>query len=153
MLIVMNSIIYFIITVIGWSLPNFFIKNLRRKFESIEVIIFLHLIYTLFILPFIFITFFKDKSKIIEFKNKVKSLKPLVLASAFLVVVLGISAQYGFNSLLKNNDVTYVVPIIRGVSSLLILSIGYFIFAEKMTIKKVLGILAVISGVYLISSK
>lgn len=149
----MNNIIYFIITVIGWSLPNFFIKNLRKTFESIEVIIFLHLLYTIFILPFIFITFFRDKSKIIGFKNKVKSLKPLVLASAFLVVVLGISAQFGFNTLLKNNDVTYVVPIIRGISSILILLIGYFIFAETMTIKKVLGILAVIVGVYLITSK
>jgi len=153
MLIVMNSIIYFIMTIIGWSFPNFFIKNLRKTFESIEVIIFLHLLYTIFILPFIFITFFKDRSMLVKFKNKITSLKPVILTSAFLVVILGMCSQYGFNSLLKNNDVTFLVPIIRGISSLVILLIGYFIFAETMTIKKVLGILAVIFGVYLITSK
>lgn len=153
MLIVMNSIVYFIMTIIGWSLPNFFIKNLRKTFESVEIILFLHIIYTLFIISFILITFFKDRSMLIEFKNKITSLKPLILASAFLVVILGICSQYGFNNLLKNNDVTFVVPVIRGISSLVILFIGYLIFKEKMTIKKVLGILAVIFGVYLITSK
>lgn len=147
----MNHLIYYLLPIIGWSLPNFFIKNLRKIFDSVEIILLLHIIYNIFIIPTLLIIYFKDKKKITNFIQKIKSLKPLLLGSAFLVVIFGLSAQYGFNTLLKYNNVTHVVPIIRAMSSILLVLIGYFIFKEEITMKKLIGILSVMFGVFLIT--
>jgi len=148
----MNHYLYYLLPIVGWSIPNFFIKNLRKVFDSVEIIVLLHIIYHLVILPLLFITYFKDKKRIIGFINKIKSSNPLLLSSAFLVVILGLAAQYGFNTLLKYYDVTHTVPIIRAISSILLVAVGYFIFKEKITLKKFSGIMAVVLGVYLITS-
>ena len=120
----MNHLIYYLLPIIGWSLPNFFIKNLRKIFNSVEIIVLVHLIYSIFILPSLLIIYFKDKKKVTNFVDKIKSLKPLILSSAFLVVIFGLGAQYGFNTLVKHYDVTHAVPIIRGMSSILIVLIS-----------------------------
>jgi drug/metabolite transporter (DMT)-like permease len=148
----MNHYLYYLLPIVGWSIPNFFIKNLRKVFDSVEIIVLLHIIYHLVILPLLFITYFKDKKRIIGFINKIKSSNPLLLGSAILVVILGLGAQYGFNTLLKYYDVTHTVPIIRAISSILLVAVGYFIFKEKITLKKFSGIMAVVLGVYLITS-
>ena len=150
----MNNYIYlyYLLPIVGWSLPNFFIKNLRKTFDSSEIIVLLHLIYHLFILPTLVITYFNDREKVLSFVDKLKSSKPLLLGSAFLVVILGLGAQYGFNTLLKYYDVTHTVPIIRAISSILLVAVGYFIFKENITLKKFIGIMGVVFGVYLITS-
>ena len=148
----MNHYLYYLLPIVGWSLPNFFIKNLREIFDSVEIIVLLHIIYNMFIIPTIFITYLRDKKKITNFLDKIKSLKPLLLCSAFLVVILGLGAQYGFNTLLKYNNVTYIVPIIRAISSILIVVFGYFIFKEEITKKKLVGILSVMMGIFLITT-
>ena len=84
--------------------------------------------------------------------NKIKTSTPLLLGSAFFVVILGLGAQYGFNTLLKYYDVTHTVPIIRAISSILLVAIGYFIFKEEVTLRKFVGIMGVVVGVYLITS-
>ena len=148
----MNHYLYYLLPIVGWSLPNFFIKNLRKIFNSVEIIVLLHLIYHLFILPGLLITYFSDRQKITSFVNKIKSSKPLLMGSAFLVVILGLAAQYGFNTLLQHYDVTHAVPIIRAISSILLVVVGYFIFKENITLKKFIGIMGVVFGVYLITS-
>lgn len=148
----MNHYLYYLLPIIGWSLPNFFIKNLRKTFDSVEIIVLLHLIYHLFILPGLFITYFRNKEKALGFINKIKTSTPLLLGSAFFVVILGLGAQYGFNTLLKYYDVTHTVPIIRAISSILLVAVGYFIFKEEVTLRKFVGIMGVVLGVYLITS-
>jgi drug/metabolite transporter (DMT)-like permease len=148
----MNHYLYYLLPIVGWSLPNFFIKNLRKIFDSVEIIVLLHLIYHLFILPGLLITYFNDQNKISSFVGKIKSMKPLLITSAFVVVILGLGAQYGFNTLLKHYDVTHAVPIIRAMSSILLVIVGYFIFKEEVTLKKFIGIMSVVFGVYLITS-
>lgn len=146
-------ILYFLLPIIGWSLPNFFIKNLRKIFNSVEIIVLLHLIYHIIILPSLIITYFNKREKINSFYKKIKSIDKFTLMSGFMIVIFGLGAQFGFNSLIKYYDVTYTVPIIRGFSSILLVVFGYFIFKEAITIKKLCGILLVILGVYLMTSK
>jgi drug/metabolite transporter (DMT)-like permease len=148
----MNHYLYYLLPIVGWSLPNFFIKKLRNIFDSVEIIVLLHLIYHIIILPGLLLTYFNDREKVSGFLNKIKTLNPLYLGSAFLVVILGLGAQYGFNTLLKYYDVTHAVPIIRAVSSILLVVVGYFIFKEDITLKKFIGIMSVVFGVYLITS-
>ena len=149
----MNHCFYYLLPIIGWSIPNFFIKKLRNVFDSVEIIILIQTTYFLFILPALILTYYNDKKRVINFYNKIKTLKPLLFAFLLLIVILGLGAQFGFNSLVKYYDVTHAVPIIRGISSILLVFIGYFIFKENITIKKLLGIISVVFGVYLISSK
>ena len=146
-------ILYFLLPIIGWSLPNFFIKNLRKIFNSVEIIVLLHLIYHIIILPSLIITYFNRREKINSFYKKIKGIDKFTLMSGFMIVIFGLCAQFGFNSLIKYYDVTYTVPVIRGFSSILLVVFGYFIFKEAITIKKLCGILLVILGVYLMTSK
>ena len=149
----MNHIfLYFLPVFIGWSLPNFFIKNLRKTFDSVEIIILLHSIYHLFLLPSMVLTYFYNKKRANSFIEKVTTLKVKHLLSAILVVVLGIAAQFSFNTLIKHYDVSFVVPVVRGVSAILIVLLGYYIFNENFTKKKLLGILAVVIGVFLMTN-
>ena len=55
--------------------------------------------------------------------------------------------------LLRRFDVTYYIPFIRGISSILIALIGYYIFKEKFTRAKLLGFVLVIIGMFLINYK
>ena len=47
----MNHYLYYLLPIVGWSLINFFIKKLRKIFDSVEIIVLLHLIYHIIILP------------------------------------------------------------------------------------------------------
>lgn len=146
-------IIYFLLPIIGWSLPNFFIKSLREKFDSVEIIVFLHLIYHIIILPTLIFTYLNNKNRITSFFNKIKNLDKQRMYYGLLVVILGLTSQYGLNSLLKYYDVTYTLPVIRAFSSIIIVLFGACVFKESMTIKKLIGIMSVVIGVYLITSK
>lgn len=146
-------ILYFSLPIIGLSLLNFFLKNLRKIFSSVEIIVLIHMIYHIFILPSFIITYFRDKKKVTSFINKIIKLDIKTLISCFMFFFLGISSQFGLNSLLKYYDVTYIIPIIRGVGSIILVIIGYFIFKEKITLKKLIGILSVVFGIYLITSQ
>lgn len=146
-------ILYFSLPIIGLSLLNFFLKNLRKIFSSVEIIVLIHMIYHIFILPSFIITYFRDKKKVTSFINKIIKLDIKTLISCFMFFFLGISSQFGLNSLLKYYDVTYIIPIIRGVGSIILVIIGYFIFKEKITLKKLIGILSIVFGIYLITSQ
>lgn len=148
----MNHFIYYLLPIIGWSIPTFFVKKLREIFNSIEIIILLHFITHIFILSFILILYFKNNKRINIFVEKIKNIKSLSLCMAFLISILILGSQYGFNTILKYNDVTYSLPIIRALSSILLVILGYFIFKENVTLKKFIGIISSIIGIYLITS-
>lgn len=148
----MNNLIYYLLPIIGWSLPNFFIKKLRNIFDSSELIVIFHLTYSIFIFSYIFILYLKNKQKFTNFVGKINNLTPSILSSILVVVIFGLGAQYGFNTILKNYDVTYSLPIISSLSSILLVVVGYFIFNESITFKRLIGILSTIIGVYLIMS-
>lgn len=148
----MSNLIYYLLPIIGWSLPNFFIKKLRKIFDSIELIVILHLVYSIFILSYIFILYLNDKKRFNNFTRKIMNLKPKLISSLLVIVIFGLGAQYGFNTLLKNCEVTYSLPIISSLSSILLVIIGYFIFNETITLKRLIGIISTIIGVYIIMS-
>ena len=148
----MNHFFYYLLPIIGWSIPTFFVKKLTKVFNSIEIIILLHFITHIFILSFILILYFKNNKRINIFVDKIQNLKSFLLGSAFLISILLLGSQYGFNTLLKYNDVTFSLPIIRALSSILLVIFGYFIFKENVSLKKFIGIISSIIGIYLITS-
>ena len=148
----MNHFFYYLLPIIGWSIPTFFVKKLMKIFSSIEIIILLHFITHFFILSFILIIYLKNNKRFGIFFEKIKNINSLLFGSVFLISILLLGSQYGFNTLLKYNDVTYSLPIIRALSSILLVIFGYFIFKENITLKKFIGIISSIIGIYLITS-
>ena len=148
----MNKFLYILPTILSWSLPNFLLKELRNTFSSPEIIILYHFVWHLFLFSFsIYILIFKTKiannfiKKSIYLPNNMK----LILLS---MVFLGITAQYFYIKLLKTVDISEIIPIIRGGSSLVIIFVGYYFFKEKLTVKRIIGIFTVLLGIYLINS-
>ena len=148
----MNKFLYILPTILAWSLPNFLLKELRNTFSSPEIIILYHFVWHLFLFSFsIYILLFKTKiannfiKKSIYLPNNMK----LILLS---MVLLGITAQYFYIKLLKTVDISEIIPIIRGGSSLVIIFVGYYFFKEKLTVKRIIGIFIVLLGIYLINS-
>ena len=65
--------------------------------------------------------------------------------------MLGLLAQYCYFKLIRTYDVTTMIPIIRGSSALVMLTVGYFIFKENVNIMKIVGVIFTLFGIYLIS--
>ena len=53
--------------------------------------------------------------------------------------------------MLKNNNVSKLIPIIRAISAVLLVAFGYFIFNEKITIKLCIGVALIVLGIYLVN--
>jgi drug/metabolite transporter (DMT)-like permease len=143
--------IFFIPVILAWSLPNFIFKHFTNYFSNIDMIILYHLVYHIFLLPFILYNVFRNteyyKSFMSNFKKSPKNLGFIVVA----MVSLSILSQYCYFKLLRHYDVTTMVPIIRGLSAIVLLSIGYFIFKENINLMKLVGITLTVFGIYLIS--
>lgn len=58
-----------------------------------------------------------------------------------------------WQKLLATYDLSYIVPLTTGIIQIIVLMIGYFAFKETVSITNVIGIVAVIIGVVLISIK
>jgi len=151
----MHSIVplqfFFIPVILSWSLPNFVFKHFTNYFSNTELIILYHIVYHIFLLPIILYNVFKNTEYYKSFMSNVKK-SPKNLSFIILVMVLlSIFSQYCYFKLLRHYDVTTMVPIIRGVSAILLLVIGYFIFKENINLMKVVGITFTVFGIYLIS--
>jgi multidrug transporter EmrE-like cation transporter len=64
---------------------------------------------------------------------------------------LGLLSQYCYFKLLRTYDVTTMLPIIRGASAIVILTVGYYGFKENVNLMKIVGVLLTLFGIYLIT--
>ena len=134
----MHSIVplyfFFIPVILSWSLPNFVFKHFTNYFSNTELIILYHIVYHIFLLPYILYHLFRNTEDYKSFMSNVKK-SPKNLSFIILVMVLlSIFSQYCYFKLLRHYDVTTMVPIIRGISAIVLLVIGYFIFKENIKI-------------------
>ena len=147
------SLLYFLPVFIGWSLPFFLIKNLTSYFTSMEIIVLIHFVYSLFIIPLtIFLYKFYRKESFV-FIDKLKKINKKLVITLISLVLIGIISRYFINLLLNIYDVSFTIPIIRGFSFILIILFGLFIFEEEITLRKILGILIITFGIYILAQK
>ena len=91
-------------------------------------------------------------------KNKIRPnlLKKMNKKTIFLFIFCGINAILAsclFVYLLKQNDVSYIVPHSSSLLIILTLIIGYYFYHEEITKKKIIGILLVVLGLVCINLK
>ena len=137
--------------IVSWSVPTFLFKKLTKYFSNVDIMVLYHLIYHIFLIPLIIYAFFsKDKLalKFIESAKKVPLYLKIIVPS---LVVVGLISQFCLFELLRTNPVSTLIPIVRGFSTILILVLGVLIFKEQVNWVKVLGVLAVVVGIYMIT--
>ena len=145
--------LYFIPKVVSWSIDPFFRKMYGEHLDALEQIYIGHLIYWMYLLVGFFYLLFYKKDVLSRSLKKMekfpKKLYLLMIGKIFLSFI----SFYCTVVLLRRFDVTYYIPFIRGLSSIFIAFIGYFIFKEKFTKEKLIGFILVILGLFLINYK
>ena len=67
------------------------------------------------------------------------------------IPVIGIISAVSYYTLLQKYELSYILPVMKALSNLLILVVGYYFLNEKITSNKILGCLLIISGIYVIN--
>lgn len=147
----MLTLFLIIVVSICWSLPFFLIKDITKYLSKLEIIIISHLVWSVFIYSYIAYIWIFDKPKAISFINNIKKLPNKLKYYILSLTIIGIISQLSYFKLLKNNNVSKIIPILNGLSNIFIILLAYLFFTEKLTFTKVIGILLVILGIYLIS--
>ena len=145
------TILYYLPVFVGWSIPFFWIKNLTNYYTNKEMIVVIHLCYHLFILPFILYYILVKKNNFYKFIEKTKKMPINVIVTTLLIAVIGIISQIFYFKLLENYDVSFLVPVFRSVSAILILIIGYLFYNESLNIMKVSGVITILIGINMLT--
>ena len=147
----MISIFLILIVSICWSLPFFLIKDLTNYLSKIEIIVISHLVWNVFILSFMGYIWLFNRPKANSFIKNIKKLPNKYKYYLLSLTIIGIISQLSYFTLLKNNNVSVIIPILNGLSNIFIILLAYLFFKEKLTFVKVIGILLVILGIYLLN--
>lgn len=143
--------LFFIPIILSWSLPNFLFKYVTKYFSNLDIIVLYHLVYHSILLPFILYNIFAHTENYKQFLKNIKNQPKYLAIFIFGSVFLGLLAQYCYFKLIREYDVTTMIPIIRGSSAIVMLTIGYFIFRENVNLMKIIGVVFTLFGIYLIS--
>jgi len=141
--------VYIIIIVLCYTLNPFFKKILLRKFNIHEYILANHILITLFIV-FYAAYVIKTKRCSLNCFSKLSKTDYLIYIGGALTTVI---ATFVILKLVSMEYVSYVVSNIQSLVILSTLLLGYFIFNEKLTIVKGIGILLIVCGLYLLNKK
>ena len=142
----MNYLLLLLVS-LGWSIYPFIVKQLLVYFSYIEVIILSFLSYIILISLFTLV----NTNYIKNFVKKLKKVEIKYLGYILLLVSISVATKLSFFDLLKNNNVSKIIPIIRAISAVLLVAFGYFIFNEKITIKLCIGVALIVLGIYLVN--
>ena len=143
--------LFFLAVILAWSIPNFVFKDLTKYLGNVEIIVYYHIIYHIFTLGYIVYTILYKRQKAINFVNNYTKLPLFLKITPILIVLLSLSAQYSYFNLLRGYDVNTLIPIFRGGSTLVIVLVGYYLYNEKISFLKFIGILVVLLGMYMVN--
>jgi len=147
----MITIILFFIMTISWSLPYFLMKDLSNYISKYEIIVLSHFVWHIFILLFMLYIWIFNRSKASLFINNVKKLPNKYKSFLIIVTIIGFISQLSYLTLHKTNNISKLVPILNGLSNIATILIAYFIYKEKITVVKIIGIFLILIGIYIIN--
>ena len=141
----------FLIVIFAWSLPTFVFKDLTKHIGNVELMIYYHLIYHVFIFGFIIYNIVYKKNNAIEFVNSIRNIPLSLKLISVGAVILSLAAQFSLFQLLRGYDVNTIIPIFRGGSTVVIVLVGYLLYKEKISFLKLVGIFTVLLGIYMVN--
>lgn len=142
--------LFLVVTLVSWSLPTFFWKELRKKMTTNYQMILIHIAYSIVIYGYFIYLMLTKKNVLTEFKNEVMNLEYKYILGVLFFVSLGTISNYIYLTLLKKYDVSKYLPILKGLSNAMLIIFSIFIFKEKVTLKRILGIVIITLGMILV---
>ena len=136
---------------ISWSLPYFLMKDLSNYLSKYEIIVLSHCIWHVFILFFMGYIWIFNRPKASLFINNVKKLPNKHKSFLIIVTIIGFMSQLSYLTLHKTNNISKLVPMLNGLSNIATILIAYFIYKEKLTFIKIIGIFLILTGVYIVN--
>ena len=147
----MITIILFLIMTISWSLPYFLMKDLSSYLSKYEIIVLSHFVWHVFILLFMLYIWIFYRPKASLFINNVKKLPNKYKSFLIIVTIIGFISQLSYLTLHKTNNISKLVPMLNGLCNIATILIAYFIYNEKITVVKIIGIFLILIGIYIIN--
>ena len=143
--------LYLAIIIICWT-ANPFIKKIVLKSKKLnidEYFIINHIVVSLIIMVY-FYTLFKKKKCSLLCLSKLDKYDYLYIIMGSLTSILGARLLI---SIIKTEEITYLIAHIQPMIIALTFLIGYMFFSENITATKVLGISLIILGIIFINKK
>ena len=139
--------LFIILLIICWTLNPFLKKYSASKLSSSDYMIFNHILCT-------FIVFIYFMYLLINKQCDINCIQKLNNTDIMFSIFGAITSVFGsvlLIELLKKNGAIDIIPNIQPLVLILTLVIGKFIFNENLTNTKMLGIITIVGGLYLIN--
>lgn len=128
-------------------------KVLVKDFSNEEFMFIMHFMYVLVFFAYLLVLLQFYPKRFSKIMTKWNQLSMSTFSIMTVMCILGIISGLCFYKLLKSYNVNYIVPLIRGINNIVLILLTVFILNEKITYKKILGIVFIISGITLVSRK
>lgn len=140
----------FIPIILNWTFHNFVKKGLVKYINNFQLLLLIHITYHVMFISYIKYLFYINSSETVNFLTGMRKVPLILYLKIIGLMFISILGSYCYFYLIKTKNVNYVVPIIRGGSQVLILLIGYYLYNENITKYTIIGIMMILSGIYLI---
>lgn len=146
----MNYFSYMLLSLLiaGWSINPFLIKQSIGKLSQLQYLS-LKLFFVTFIILLIYLLKLLFTSEKFTDIGKVFTKNQLYWFSASTFIT--IATSFLLITLLKYNNVTYIMPQIQPIIIMLTLLFGYLIFNETLKLQQLFGVLLIIIGIFFIN--
>ena len=146
----MNIYLYFIPVVIFWTFDLYFNKVMLKHLDNFQLIFLYHIIFSLFYVVIFSYLYLNQRKTIGKMIQQYKKLPLQLYGLIIIAVMLAFTSFFSIMHLIKNLDITYFISVIRGISLLLALFIGFFLFKEKVSVQRILGTVLIVGGIIVI---
>lgn len=139
------------VVILGWSLISFVRKDIIKYLNNIQTITLIHMSYQFALYMLILYILFFDKKQLEGFSDNLKNIPMTIYGGLGVVAVLLVFESFSLNKLFKHYDVNFIIPLVSGISTVLIFIIGYYFYKENITFRKIAGVLFIITGICVVS--
>lgn len=136
-----------LLLILSFLFIPFLKKKMMEKLNPHEYLLLNHFLVTIIIIIYGIYLFSNGYSNI-------NSLKKLNYINIFWAIIAGITVVIGsvaFIILIDREEITFIMPNVQPIVILLGAVIGYYLFNESMNTIKVLGILLIVIGAFMIN--
>ena len=148
-----NNIITFVLLAllsIGWTLNPFFKKRAIGKLNSYQYLVTNSVIVSSFIIIFFIYRIMKGQDSINHIIKTINKTQFIWMLSGAIITFL---TSLFLIILIKEHNVSYIIPHIQPLVIVLTILFGYFLFKESINRYQIIGIILVILGLIVINYK
>ena len=139
------------VVILGWSLISFVRKDIIKYLNNIQTITLIHMTYQFALYMLIMYVLFFDRKQLEGFSENLKKIPMSIYAGLGLVAILLVFESFSLNKLFKHYEVNFIIPLVSGISTVLIFIIGYYFYKENITFRKIAGVVLIITGICVVS--